>query len=206
MIVVKSEIPDILPLARRHITEAVRLHMRAFPGFFLTFMGSRFLAEFYRAFLSEPTAVAVIAENDAGCVCGAAVGALNPAGFFKRLLLRRWWAFCLTGMTAVVRQPAIVPRLFRAVRYRGESPPGEPRALLSSIAVAPEAQGKGVGRLLVERWVAEARARGARGCFLTTDADNNEAVNAFYRKLGWTVESTHTTPEGRRMNRYVLDF
>jgi GNAT superfamily N-acetyltransferase len=147
-----------------------------------------------------------VAEEDAGLVLGVVVGPQNPEGYFRRLLKRRWWAFCASSAWALVKKPTIAPRLFRAVFYRGEAPPGPPRALLSSVAVAPEAQGKGIGAALVRRWVEEARARGAAGCYLTTDADNNEAVNRFYQKLGWTVESTYATPEGRRMNRYVLDF
>ena len=72
--------------------------------------------------------------------------------------------------------------------------------------VAPEFQGKGIGKLLVSRWVKEAYSRGAKGCYLTTDAEKNESVNSFYRSLGWMIESTYVTPEGRRMNRFVYDF
>jgi hypothetical protein len=50
------------------------------------------------------------------------------------------------------------------------------------------------------------RQRGGYGCFLATDALNNDKINNFYRKLGWNLESTYTTSEGRVMNRYVLDF
>jgi GNAT superfamily N-acetyltransferase len=89
------------------------------------------------------------------------------------------------------------------VFYRGSVPPGRSGALLASIAVAPEAQGSGVGRLLVDGWLSEARRRGASLGYLTTDAEGNEAVNSFYSRRGWKVESVFLTPEGRRMNRYV---
>jgi hypothetical protein len=58
----------------------------------------------------------------------------------------------------------------------------------------------------VDHWLGEARRRGCAGAFLTTDADCNEAVNGFYRRLGWHLETSYSTPEGRRMNRYVFDF
>jgi len=54
--------------------------------------------------------------------------------------------------------------------------------------------------------VGEVRRRGGSGCFLTTDAENNEKVNSFYQKLSWKIESTYKTSEGRVMNRYVLDL
>ena len=97
-------------------------------------------------------------------------------------------------------------RLVRALVYRGEAPAGPVRALLSSLAVSPAAQGQGIGRALVQRWLDEARLRGARGGFLTTDAENNDAVNRFYLSLGWKLEAAYTTREGRKMNRYEYDF
>jgi hypothetical protein len=54
--------------------------------------------------------------------------------------------------------------------------------------------------------VGEIQRRGLVGCYLTTDADGNEAVNKFYQNLGWRVESSYVTPQGRRMHRYVYDF
>jgi GNAT superfamily N-acetyltransferase len=194
-------------MAPQHIDAVVAVHLRAFPGFFLTFLGPRFLREFYGSFLVDPTGIAFVAAAEGGGeVLGSVVGPLVPAGYFKRLLKRRWWAFCLASAAAVLRRPSVVRRLFRAVFYRGESPPGGARALLSSVSVAPEAQGQGVGRALVDAFAWEVRRRGGRGCFLTTDAEGNEADNRFYAVCGWRLESTFTRPDGRTMNRYVLDF
>ena len=58
----------------------------------------------------------------------------------------------------------------------------------------------------MDAWVAEARRRGSGGCYVMTDRDNNEGSNCFYPRVGWKIESTFPTPEGRAMNRYVLDF
>jgi ribosomal protein S18 acetylase RimI-like enzyme len=197
----------ITPLEDRHIEQLVDVHMQAFPGFFLSFLGPKFLKEFYRSFINDSAGIGFVAHDEqAGRVVGAIVGPLIPDGYFKRLLKKRWWAFCIASIKAVLKKPSISKRLFRAVFYRGESPVGPKRALLSSIAVAPDYQKFGIGRALVLRWVRQVADRGGTGCFLTTDADGNEAVNAFYQKLGWTVESSYTTPEGRRMNRYIFDI
>ena len=42
--------------------------------------------------------------------------------------------------------------------------------------------------------------------FHTYYQSTNEAVNAFYRRQGWKVQSSFTTPEERKMLRYVYDF
>jgi len=194
------------PLTPLHLDSVVRIHLQAFPSFFLSFLGPRFLREFYASFQVDPVGMGFVACSPSGAVLGAVVGPLNPQGYFKRLLQRRWWAFGLAAAGAVLRRPSCVPRLLRAVFYRGESPAGPIRALLSSIAVAPTAQGRGVGRALGLRWVEEARRRGADGCFLTTDAEGNDGTNTFYQRLGWRRQSSFVTPEGRRMNRYIVDF
>ena len=193
-------------LQSHHISSLLKTHLESFPGFFLTFLGPRFLKEFYSSFLSEETAIALVAEDHSGTVLGFVVGTEEPNGFFKRLLKKRWWRFCLASLNALSRQPEIAFRLFRALFYRGDAPPGAGRALLSSIAVCPEMQSTGLGRALVMQWTEEVRKRGKTGCYLTTDAVNNEKVNQFYQQAGWQISTTYKTPEGRLMNCYVMDF
>lgn len=198
---------EIIPLKDLHLKQVVSVHLKAFPDFFLTFLGPGFLKVFYRSFVYDDTGIGFVAvDRQTDNVCGVIVGPLVPQGYFKRLLKKRWWAFCLASIKAVLKKPSVSKRLFRAVFYRGESPGGPPRALLSSIAVLPDVQQSGVGKMLVQKWIQEVSQRGGTGCFLTTDADQNEKVNAFYQKLGWKIESAYTTPEGRRMNRYVYDI
>lgn len=197
---------DVIALSSAHIDTVVEIHIRAFPNFFLSFLGPRFLREFYASFLLDPQGMGYTASSSKGQILGVIVGSVDPRGHFKRLLKRRWWAFCLASISAVVRRPSCAPRLFRAIFYRGESPSGPTRALLSSIAVDPNIQRAGVGKKLVEHWVEEARRRGAAGCYLTTDADGNDKVHAFYQGLNWCAESTYATAEGRRMYHYVYDF
>ena len=197
----------IVAFERKHIDEVVEAHIRAFPTFFLTFLGRRFMKEVYASYLFDDAGMSFVAEEEpTGSVLGIVVGPLAPDGYFKRLLKRRWWAFCLASIRTVLRRPSTIRRLVRAVFYRGQSPSGPKRSLLSSISVSPEYQGHGIGRALMDAWVAEARRRGSGGCYVMTDRDNNEGSNCFYPRVGWKIESTFPTPEGRAMNRYVLDF
>ena len=195
----------ILPLTNQGIKEVVDIHMQAFPDFFLTFLGPGFLKEFYKSFLYDDQGIGFVAIENSR-ILGAIVGPFKPAGYFKRLLCRKWYAFCFASIGAVLKKPTIVKRLFGAVFYRGQAPQGKNRALLSSIAVSPDAQRKGVGKALVMKWHDAVGARGGKGAFLATDTENNNVVNSFYRNLGWKLESTYETPEGRKMNRYIYDF
>jgi len=66
-----------------------------------------------------------------------------------------------------------------------------------TIAVAPAAQGRGSGRVLLDRLVAEARAGGAEALLLEVRADNAPAL-ALYERAGFTrvrVRTRYYQPE-----------
>lgn len=197
----------IRPLSAADARAAGSLHRAAFPDFFMTSLGPRFLDLFYATVAADESTVC-LAAVEPGCsrLTGLAVGPLHPAGFFRRVLARRLLSFATAAALAAVRHPSRVPRLFRALRYRGDAPEGPERALLSSIAVSPDVRGRGVGAALLRAWVDEAARRGAPGCYLTTDQADNATVNRFYLRAGFRLQSTTRTPEGRALNRYVLDF
>lgn len=191
-----------------HLEDAVQIHLKAFPGFFLSFLGPRFLKTFYRSFIEDDMGICLVAQDCSdGKILGIVVGPLVPDGYYKRLVQRKWLAFCMSSLTAIIRKPSKIPRLYRAVFYRGEAPvEGDALALLASIAVSPKVGTKGVGRDLLRAFVEEVKRREGKGVFLTTDADDNDRVNRFYETFGFSLESSFSTHEGRRMNRYVLRF
>jgi ribosomal-protein-alanine N-acetyltransferase len=69
-----------------------------------------------------------------------------------------------------------------------------PEADVQTIAVAARSQGHGLGRVLLEALVAEARRRGCAQLFLEVRVDNASAV-ALYERSGFTSE-------GRRKDYY----
>lgn len=190
-------------LRAEDVARLARVHLAAFPGFFLSRLGEPFVATFYRGFLDDRTAVTVVARRIDGAVVGTAVGTTEPAGFFRRLLRRRWFDFVGASVRALATRPSIAPRLAGAVLYRGDPPAKHGWALLSSICVAPDAQSEGIGQQLLAAWTDAARARGARRAYLTTDALDNDLANHFYQAQGWVLSETYTTRQGRRMNRYT---
>jgi ribosomal protein S18 acetylase RimI-like enzyme len=187
-------------LSHQDLSSCVSIHQRAFPRFFLSDLGPTFLRQFYRAFLNDESAVAFVAESSE-TVVGVVVGTLSPAGFFRRLLVRRWWAFGFASALLLIRRPAALMRVSRAVFYRGGE--DEPGALLSSICVSPAIAGSGIGAQLLSTWSLAAGRLGASEARLETDASGNDAVNRFYVMQGWTLRRVRTTREGRAMNVYV---
>ncbi len=195
----------IVTMRREHVREVVEVHVRAFPGFFLTSLGPAFLRTFYRAAADADGAIALVALEGDG-VAGFAVGNRRPAGFYRRLLRCRWSLFALAAIPRVVRSPSSVPGVLRALAYPSTRSGDEAAAGLFSIAVDPVAQGAGVGRGLVAAFEREAAAAGALRVVLETDAERNEAANALYRSSGYAVAREFEQTPGRRMLEYVKEL
>ena len=186
------------------LDQVVAVHLSSFPGFFLSFLGSRFLSLFYFGIFTAPEGIAFVYLNDAGIPAGFVAGTANPGGFYSRLLKRDWLKFAIASIAPILRKPSVVWRVARAVSHPSDNPIGDDMAGLFSIGVLPELQGTGAGKKLVQVFLDDARKRGCKRVFLTTDRDNNDAVNSFYTKLGFAVERQYVTPEGRRMNEYWI--
>jgi ribosomal protein S18 acetylase RimI-like enzyme len=182
----------------------VGIHVRAFPGFFLTSLGRGFLFELYRGFLTGEEGRLLVAELD-GRVSGFTAGTLFPERFFRKLLRARWFAFGWAALGGTLRRPrAVVPRLLSALRYRGERPSRlTDAALLSAIAVDPQLSGTGIGGMLVTAYCHEAARCGLRFIYLTTDRDHNDAAHRFYVGQGFVAESEIRRRDGRVMIRYL---
>ena len=189
---------DAAPLAR--------IHQAAFPDFFLSRLGQPFLVQFYLGYVTDPTAVIVISRDSVGRPQGVVVGTTDPAGFYGRLLRRRFFGFAGASILAALKHPSAAPRLLSALAYRGGTPAGRQGALLSSICVDPALSGQGIGTTLLNVWTRRARSMGAERAFLTTDAVGNDAVNTWYLRKGWALSDRFVAHGDRPMNRYEFDL
>jgi len=189
------------------VRDIVEIHREAFPDFFLTTLGESFLRRFYSAVVRDPSALSFVARAD-GSVAGFVVGTVEPANFFRKLLLKEGAAFCFDALGAFARRPWFVGRrLLRGVTYRGEAPAlRTDAALVSSIAVRPLASGKGLAGALLNAFCDAAVQRGVSTVYLLTDRDYNASVNRFYLKAGFTLDTEITRSGKRPMNRYIREL
>lgn len=137
-----------------------------------------------RAFFTSSTLEAValgelVYVADDGSVLGFIMGSAAPGTLFRRL-------------RALVKP------------CDAERPAGT--AMIMSLGMDPSAQGRGMGRALVEAFLAKAGHRGAMRVDLTTDKVDNEVANVFYARLGFRVAREVVTPEGRVLNEPVIDL
>lgn len=80
-------------------------------------------------------------------------------------------------------------------------------AELLTVAVAPEARGRGLGQRLVSRFLYQARLRGAEVAFLEV-AEDNAPARRVYSRAGFTQTGRrrgyYRTPEGRPVDALVM--
>lgn len=188
--------------SKEDVPQVVKVHLAAFPGFFLSILGPGFLRQLYLGFLSHPQSQLLCAYDEQGQVLGFVAWSNDLSGFYSWLIKRKLPQFAFYALGALVRKPAALMRLVRAFLKPGQSKREEAYAELSSIGVDPKAGGQGVGRALVEAVKNTVDYQQNAYLKLETDALDNEAVNAFYVKNGFVQASQYRTPEGRLMNEY----
>jgi len=188
-------------------TEARRvaeIHTVAFPGYTLSKLGKLFLRVYYHGICDDADGIALVGERN-GTILGFATGMMNPSGFYARLLKRRWFRFMVAAVPGAIRHPGFIPRLFGALWLPQSSPVGGTIATLSSIAVSPEVAGCGIGRRLMEEFVAEVKRRG--GTELTWGAKKrDEIANRFYQRIGYSETREHVDSQGEGVIEYVFRF
>jgi len=192
-------------MKRADVPDVVRVHLLSFEGFFLSFLGEKFLRFYYES-ICDFGQLGFVARRDSEII-GFVVGIENSFGFYQSLLKYRAHKFVMAAVPAILRTPSIVPRLLRAVFKRSEhGGERENSATLTSIAVRPDIQSRGLGRQLLRSFVEEAAKRRISRIFLETDAEGNEAVCGFYEREGFVAHREYTTPENRRMREYLLEI
>jgi ribosomal protein S18 acetylase RimI-like enzyme len=192
---------DCSPRPARHddLARIVAIHQAAFPGFFLTALGPRFLYAYYRRVLDDPAGVLLVAEGGGG-LAGFVAGYLEPASFYRGLR-RLAWPLALS----LLRRPWLAFHAAGRARSVGGSHTSG-AAELASLAVDPAVEGRGIGSRLVHAFLDAAARGGARHVTLTTDARANDAVNAFYRKLGFRLARTFESTGQRAMHEYTREL
>jgi glycosyltransferase involved in cell wall biosynthesis/ribosomal protein S18 acetylase RimI-like enzyme len=198
--VVRSATPQDLP-------SIVRIHQSAFRQFFVTQLGGWVLRLYYQLVVTYRAGIILVSEDRRrGSLTGFVCGFLDPGDFYRLMWAHRR-AFALPALVAMFRHPSLIGNVVRAIRRIQTSavqgPP--PRSCeLSSIAVAPEACGNGLGKTLLRAFLQQSWSMDAQSVFLTTDADDNERANAMYREVGFERTRRFMQRRGRWMNEYVF--
>lgn len=172
------------------------VHVEGFPESAITLLGQEAVRRYYEWQLLGPhDAIALGALMD-GEVVGFCFGGVfrgATSGFLRKN--QRFLTWRVLTHPWLVTNPLFRERLFAGVRLiknslkRKSSAPQQKMSPASSfgilaIAVSPQCQGLGVGKLLMQESEQAALRLGFRAMNLTVHPDNNQAVK-FYESLDW---------------------
>ena len=185
------------------VPEVVRVHLDAFPDFFLTRLGPVFLNLMYAAIVQDKFSVFVVAELDSKMI-GFSAGAGQQKSQVKRMAFRNFLSLFSAVLPSLIRSPIKISYHLICKILSRDGHPEIPvnGILLRSIAVGKAALGTGAATKLIYEFENIARNKKYRSVFLTTDANDNDRVNRFYSKNGYSIESSFIQKPNRVMNFY----
>ena len=157
------------------------MHQRSITTGFLSTLGTPFLRLLYRALVTDPDGVAVIAEDDSGPV-GFVAGTRSTSAFYRRFAVKHGWRAGLVVLPRLVR-PGAIRRLWESFRYgTGEETSG---AELLAMAVAADRGGRGIGVSLGRELLSRLETPTVR---VVVGSDNHVAIAA-YKRMGFVPHS-----------------
>ena len=192
----------ILPLGKAHATAAAALHRQGIHTGFQSSLGAGFLREIYRGISACRAGFGYVWLGSDGAVLGFIACAESTGRVYKQALLRRG-AFMALPLARFLLRPSVLKRMIETLRYPAQAAEDLPTAEILSIAVAPQARGKGVGKALMQAAFEEFRRRRITHVRVAVGADNAPA-NAFYLRCGFRL-AQQRTHHGLPMNIYVAD-
>ena len=179
----------------------VRVHEQAFPDFFLTGLGSRFLHLYYESVLKSKDGILLISKMDDKCI-GLCAGTVMSAGFNTRLIKAHLLRFGLEGIRILFTNPGSLIHLYKNMSKEDTNAGDDGNyAELLSIAVDPAVQHSGAGKSMIYELEMEVRQKGGTLLSLTTDYYDNNGAISFYKSLGFETWYDFITYPDRRMYR-----
>ena len=189
-------------LTPRHAKAVALLHRDCIPTGFLSSLGPSFLRGLYRGIASSSVAFGHVWQDEAGEVLGFIACAESTGKAYKNIILRHGWRMTLPLLRFVLRV-SVIKRIIETLLYPAEVGDDLPRAEVLSIAVSPEARGRGVGRTLMETAMRDFADRGVSQARVAVWS-KNETANQFYQRLGFRLALTREH-HGLPMNVYAFD-
>lgn len=161
--------------------QAAFLHKDSLPNDFLASLGSDFLRVLYQIF-SQMTSVYTYAWIEGKNIKGVLVGTTDTNSLFRTIFVSFCNKLVIPTLKSIIRNPTVIFRIIETFSYTKRSKSTTNTELLI-ICVAPEAQRKGIGSMLVRRFKEDLRKSGIDSFKVSTHFDSVNAKR-FYQALG----------------------
>jgi ribosomal protein S18 acetylase RimI-like enzyme len=154
-----------------------RLHLDMIDTGFLSSLGVGFLRLLYRSLIESNHGTVTVAEAD-GVIVAFIAGTDDTGAFYKQFLRAHFLEAMWRLLPSLVR-PRTWKRMWETIRYGGGE--GSVAAELLSMAVAPNAQGSGLGSRLVDTLLDQMKVRGVDQVKVVAGEGNQAAISLYSR-------------------------
>ncbi|OQX90885.1 MAG: hypothetical protein B6D57_01685 [Candidatus Coatesbacteria bacterium 4484_99] len=200
----------IREMNKEDLENVVIIHNKAFPYYFMTHLGNRFLYHYYATFLNSNHSLSLVSEEK-GNITGFVVGPHKSLEHKKEAIKYLSLRLIPIILYKLIFSPGVIAHILlrfgqtiRILVKEPKAPPSslpEPRALLASIAVSKKAR-LGTGISLINEFTKRMKELGT-GCVITsTDSDNKAAKRAFLHSNFKLLDQKCI--EGRMIERYIF--
>jgi GNAT superfamily N-acetyltransferase len=213
-------------LESAHLDQAVAIHREVLEEEFLSRAGEAFLRRYYRAWMASPHGVAICVTNQNGDLLGALLGSIRPADHYRSMLRNGGAGIALSLLAYGLSHPrfgaelvrtrgnryvralgrvaarTLMQKLSRSSKHAGLAAEEEPIGEVTHLFVRKDAQGSGIGTMLLDAMVARAKDNKVSSLVLVTPP--HFEARRFYEKHGWVQDKELTSASGERFVRYKL--
>jgi len=173
-------------LENSHTGRIAELHIQGISTGFISSLGIDFVTALYEAIAQSKFSFGFVAEEN-NKILGFVAFATNINKLYKSVILKEGWRFAFLSagkMFSLRRMKKVLQTLFYASRIKKKM--DLPSAELLSIVVAEQAQGKGIGKQLLERGFRECAKRDVDKVKVLVGANNEPAIK-LYLKFGFEL-------------------
>lgn len=194
---------EIRELSENAIADVINIHLQAFEGFFLSELGRDFLKLYYKSVRMSDEGI-LLGYYEDNQLLGFCAATTLSRSFNKKLILKNIFSFSIVGLKLIFTKPKALIRLYKNLTKSSVTVIDEGGyAELLSIGINPQAQGKGVGKLLIAELESHLKKRECVQLSLTTDYYNNEKALGFYKASGYEIMYELIAYPNRKMYRLI---
>lgn len=190
---------QIIKAKKQHIEEIAKMHLMLFQGDFLSEMGLEFNKIIYNGLLGCKTCILLVAYEKK--VLGIVSGTSNMKICFNGIIKKNFIKLSRLCLINGIKNPKLLLKVFATIIYPNKTFIKDIDAELISLAVIPEAQRKGIARILIIELEKELKLLNVTKYKLIVNVSNVKA-NKFYIKNGFKLLKTIDLYKNQR-NIYV---
>jgi len=182
---------------KKDCSKVAKIHFQEIKSGFLNQLGEKFLGYFYEAMVDSSNAFLAVAE-DSGSIVGFVSGSTNLNKFYKEFV-KKYTLRSLFVFLKRIFNIGIFKKAFETMKYSRKK---EDLPELLSIAISREFQGRGIGQILLERFISEMKKRSINK-FKVIVGENLVGANKFYKKNGFEFHSKNYVHKNKPSNIYI---